>query len=234
MIHVYPGHKRFQSNHGWLQSYFSFSFAEYFDRKNMNFGPLRVFNDDIIAPQRGFGAHPHQEMEIVTVVLKGQLEHRDNLGNHRIISFGEVQRMTAGTGIVHSEMNPSATEEVNLLQLWFLPEARGLTPSYEQVSYDIQKMKNRLLPIVSKTQAGNEVAYIHQDITMYLSNLESNQHVTFQQQEGRRIYLFVIEGEITLNDETILHRRDAARITNTPILHITAKADSQFMLIDLP
>ncbi|MBE2924154.1 pirin family protein [Anoxybacillus flavithermus] len=214
--------------------YFSFSFAEYFDRNNMHFGPLRVFNDDIIAPQRGFGAHPHQEMEIVTVVLKGQLEHRDNLGNHRIISFGEVQRMTAGTGIVHSEMNPSATEEVNLLQLWFLPEARGLTPSYEQVSYDIQKMKNRLLPIVSKTQAGNEVAYIHQDITMYLSNLESNQHVTFQQQEGRRIYLFVIEGEITLNDETILHRRDAARITNTPILHITAKADSQFMLIDLP
>ncbi|KHF29666.1 pirin family protein [Anoxybacillus sp.] len=234
MIHVYPGHERFQSNHGWLQSYFSFSFAEYFDRNNMHFGPLRVFNDDIIAPQRGFGAHPHQEMEIVTVVLKGQLEHRDNLGNHRIISFGEVQRMTAGTGIVHSEMNPSATEEVNLLQLWFLPEARGLTPSYEQVSYDIQKMKNRLLPIVSKTQAGNEVAYIHQDITMYLSDLENNQHITFHQQEGRRIYLFVIEGELVLNDDTMLQRRDAARITDITTLHITAKADSQFMLIDLP
>ena len=234
MIHVYPAHKRFQSNHGWLQSYFSFSFAEYFDRNNMNFGPLRVFNDDIIAPQRGFGAHPHQEMEIVTVVLKGQLEHRDNLGNHRIISFGEVQRMTAGTGIVHSEMNPSATEEVNLLQLWFLPEARGLTPSYEQVSYDIQKMKNRLLPIVSKTQAGNEVAYIHQDITMYLSDLENNRHITFHQQEGRRIYLFVIEGELVLNDDTMLQRRDAARITDITTLHITAKTNSRFMLIDLP
>ncbi|EPZ38577.1 MULTISPECIES: pirin family protein [Anoxybacillus] len=234
MIHVYPAHERFESNHGWLQSYFSFSFAEYFDRKNMHFGPLRVFNDDIIAPQRGFGAHPHQEMEIVTVVLKGKLEHRDNLGNHRIISFGEVQRMTAGTGIVHSEMNPSTTEEVNLLQLWFLPETYGLAPSYEQISYDVENMKNRLLPIVSKKQAGEQVAYIHQDLTMYLSDLENNQQLTFHQQEGRRMYVFVIEGELVLNDDTILQRRDAARITDVTQLHITANIDSRFMLIDLP
>ncbi|OSX53493.1 pirin family protein [Anoxybacillus ayderensis] len=234
MIHVYPAHERFESNHGWLQSYFSFSFAEYFDRKNMNFGPLRVFNDDIIAPQRGFGAHPHQEMEIVTVVLKGQLEHRDNLGNYRIISFGEVQRMTAGTGIVHSEMNPSTTEEVNLLQLWFLPETYGLTPSYEQVSYDVENMKNRLLPIVSKKQAGEQVAYIHQDITMYLSDLENNKQLTFHQQQGRRMYVFVIEGELVLNDDTVLQRRDAARVTDVTRLHIAANIDSRFMLIDLP
>ncbi|GMB08151.1 pirin family protein [Thermolongibacillus altinsuensis] len=234
MIRVYPADSRYQSNHGWLQSHFSFSFAEYFDPENIQFGPLRVFNDDIVAPRRGFGAHPHQEMEIISVVLKGQLEHRDSIGNHGIISFGEVQRMTAGTGIVHSEMNPSPTEEVNFLQLWFLPEKYGLTPSYEQIQYDVTKMKNNLLPVVSKEKAGEQVAYIHQDLTMYLSDLEKDHTLTFEQKEGRRIYVFVIEGELTLNHDTTLHRRDAARITDVTKLHISTPSQARFMLIDLP
>lgn len=234
LIRVYPANERYHANHGWLDTYFSFSFAEYFDPNNMNFGPLRVLNDDVIKPLRGFGAHPHQEMEIVSIVLSGQLKHQDSLGNEAITTFGGIQRMSAGTGIVHSEVNPSATEDVNLLQLWFLPERHGLAPSYERTDFDISKLKNQLLPVVTKNPQSPNIAHIHQDLTIYLSNLEAGKEIVFTQESGRRIFLFIIEGELTVNDEVKLYKRDSARITETPQLKIAADADTRLMLIDLP
>jgi quercetin 2,3-dioxygenase len=233
MIEVHPAESRFSSDHGWLQSKFSFSFAEYYDPNNMSFGPMRVLNDDIIQPQTGFGAHPHREMEIVTLVLRGELKHSDSEGNTEILRPGEIQRMTAGTGIVHAEVNPSATEELHLLQMWFEPNVRRLPPSYEQVAYDRTRMKNHWLPIVSNRRL-EQTAYIHQDMTIYLSELDPGKNLSFSQEKGRRIFLFVIEGEVLLNGETRLKRRDAARITDLSTLDIESESASYLMLIDLP
>lgn len=234
MINIYPADSRYTADHGWLKSRFSFSFAEYYDPKNMNFGPMRVLNDDIVQPQKGFGAHPHKEMEIVSIVLKGQLEHKDSTGHTETTTFGGVQRMSAGTGVVHSEMNPSNTEEVNFLQLWFMPEENGLTPEYEKTSFNLEKMKNNLLPIVSRDPDSDQIAHIHQDLTIYLSKLDKGKDITFKQKEGRRIFLFIIEGDVVINGETTLSKRDSARITETSTLHVSTTAGSQFMLIDLP
>ncbi|MGA9173170.1 MAG: pirin family protein [Thermoactinomyces sp.] len=234
MLKVYPAESRYTSDHGWLKTSHSFSFAEYYDPNNLHFGPLRVLNDDIVAPLKGFGPHPHQEMEIVSIVLKGYLRHEDSSGAVETTTFGGVQRMSAGTGIVHSEVNPSNEEEVNFLQLWFIPEQKGLTPSYQKTNFDIEKMKNRLLPVVSKNPSSKEIAHIHQDLTIYLSDLEEGKEIPFSQKEGRRIFLFVIEGCLSINGEAILNRRDSARITETPVIQLAAKSDARFMLIDLP
>ncbi|MGO0060325.1 pirin family protein [Brevibacillus fluminis] len=234
MIRIYPAESRFAADHGWLKSKFSFSFAEYYDPNNQLFGPLRVFNDDIVQPGYGFGAHPHREMEIVSVVLKGELGHEDSTGNKEVIRPGEIQRMSAGTGIVHSEMNPSQTEEVNFLQLWFLPAEKGLTPSYEQKAYDMSKRKNNLLPVVSGKALKEDVVHIHQDLTMYLSDLEANHTITFEQAQDRYTYVFVMEGTLRVNGEAVLNRRDAARITDITKLQIETAEGASFMLIDLP
>lgn len=233
MIHVHPAESRYSADHGWLKSNFSFSFADYYDPNNLNFGPLRVFNDDIVQPNKGFGSHPHREMEIVSIVLKGKLKHEDSAGNTATSTFGEIQRMSAGTGIIHSEVNPSEDEEVHFLQLWFLPNEQGLTPEYEHTSFDLQKMKNRLLPVVSH-EPSDGVATIHQDMTMYLSEVEANEKILFAQEDGRRIYVFVIEGDVSLNDGTKLKKRDAARITEHSSLEISSDFGATFMLIDLP
>ncbi len=233
MIDVRKAASRYSTDHGWLKSNFSFSFANYYDPDNMGFGPLRVFNDDIVQPLTGFGAHPHREMEIVSVVLKGALQHEDSTGTREVLRPGEIQRMTAGTGIVHSEVNPSDAEEVHFLQLWFEPEVHGLTPSYEQKAYDQNAMKNRLLPVVSK-HSSEQVIHIHQDLTMYLSKLEPGNEIPFEQQPGRNIYVFVIEGDLKLDREFALSRRDAARITDHSRLELATETGATFMLIDLP
>lgn len=234
MIRIYPAESRFSADHGWLKSKFSFSFAEYYDPKNQHFGPLRVFNDDIVSPGYGFGSHPHKEMEIVSVVLQGELGHEDSTGKKEVVRPGEIQRMSAGTGIVHSEMNPSQTEEVNFLQLWFLPAEQGLTPSYEQKAYDVSKRKNILLPVVSNQPLAEHVVHIHQDLTMYLSDLEANRSLTFEQASDRYTYVFVIEGTLRLNGDSLLSKRDAARITDITKLEIETSEGAAFMLIDLP
>lgn len=234
MILVYSAESRFTANHGWLKTSHSFSFADYYNPNNLQFGPLRVLNDDFVAPDNGFGAHPHRDMEIVSIVLKGQLKHQDSTGGAEVLRPGEIQRMTAGTGVVHSEFNPSDTEEVNFLQLWFIPEAKGLTPSYEQKAYDQAAMKNNLLPVVSNRIKSDDIAFIHQDLTLYLSQVEAKQTVSFQQEANRKIFLFVIEGELMLNGQTKLKRRDSARITEVSDLKIEANEDAHFMLIDLP
>lgn len=233
MIKIYLAESRFTANHGWLKSAHSFSFADYYDPDNMNFGPLRVLNDDFVAAGNGFGAHPHRDMEIVSIVLNGELKHEDNTGSSETIRSGEIQRMTAGTGIIHSEYNPSYTEEVNFLQLWFLPEKNGLTPSYEQKAYNQNALKNQLLPVVSNRVQAENVVFIHQDLTLYLSELDEKNSLTFNQEKDRKTFLFVIEGEVTLNEQNQLKKRDSARITNVTDLKIVANSNTKFMLIDL-
>ncbi|MEW9503011.1 pirin family protein [Jeotgalibacillus marinus] len=233
MIKVYPAEERHSADHGWLKANFTFSFADYYDPNNVQFGPMVLLNDDMIEPLRGFGTHPHDEMEIVSVVLEGHLKHEDNTGQSATTTFGEIQRMSAGTGVLHSEMNPSPKEKVNLLQMWFLPEEQGIKPSYEKTSFDIEALKNQLVPVVSK-QPGENVAYIHQDLTIYLSDLEQGKELSFNQKAERRTMLFVIEGSIKVNDQEELRYRDSARITETSTLKIKANQNARFMLIDLP
>ncbi|QHT59085.1 pirin family protein [Paenibacillus lycopersici] len=234
MIAIYPASSRFSGDLGWLQFNFSFSFADYHDPDNVSFGPLRVLNEDYIQPSRGFGIHPHRDMEIVTVVMKGELKHEDNTGGSGLIRPGEVQRMTAGSGILHSEVNASETEVANLLQMWFLPASKGLTPSYEQKAYDMQAMKNALLPIVSNTIQGESMVSIHQDLTIYLSEPEAGATVTYEGDAARKLFLFVMAGEVTLNGEHTLGRSDSARMTDVARLSVHSAEGARFMLIDLP
>jgi quercetin 2,3-dioxygenase len=193
---------------------------------------MRVSNDDIIAPGRGFGAHPHSDMEIVSIVLSGHLRHEDNMGNVAVTTFGGIQRMSAGSGVIHTEHNASDTEEVNLLQLWFMPSERGKQPSYEATEFDPAKISGQLLPIVAPTRSEG-VCEIGQDLTIYLSKLVSGQQLTFKQAEGRRVFLFVIEGELAIED-TVLGKRDTARIEELSELQLSASEEAFFMLIDLP
>ncbi|MFD2673145.1 pirin family protein [Marinicrinis sediminis] len=232
-IQVYEGNKRYAADHGWLKSRFSFSFADYVDPNNMAFGPMRVLNDDIVAPGRGFGAHPHREMEIVSIVLQGQLQHQDSAGHTEVTTFGGIQRMSAGTGIVHSEMNPSEEEDVHFLQLWFEPHTSGLSPSYEKAEFDQAKMVNHLLPVVMANPEG-DAARIHQDLTLYLSDLQQGKHLEHVQEPNRKRFLFVIEGELLVNGSIKLGRRDAARMTDVTSIRLDAQSDCRFMLIDLP
>ncbi|TDF96613.1 pirin family protein [Paenibacillus piri] len=233
MIRIYPSASRYSADHGWLQSNFSFSFGDYYDPDNTKFGPLRVFNDDVIAGHRGFGAHPHREMEIVSIVLSGQLKHEDSTGHTAVTGFGGVQRMSAGTGIIHSEVNPG-DEPVSLLQIWFEPNQRQLEPSYETSSYDTAMLLNRWLPVVSN-HSGPGVAHIHQDLTIYMSRLEAGQSLSYEQQDGRSMYVYLIEGTAALNADNRLNRRDAARITDTAALTVhNGSEESLLLLIDLP
>ncbi|MFP4978214.1 pirin family protein [Paenibacillus sp. CN-4] len=233
MIQVYPADKAHQFDHGWLKGSHLFSFGEYYDPDNTAFGPMRVCNIDTIAPGRGFGAHPHSDMEIVSVVLSGTLRHEDNLGNVAETSFGGIQRMSAGTGAIHTEHNPSSEEPVRLLQLWFMPRERGTAPSYETGQFDPAALRGTLLPVVS--ESGQGVA-IGQDMTLYLSRPEPGQTLRFEQAEGRRIFLYAIEGELMLDGGAMLKAGDSARITQTASLQMTAGAGAEtlFMLIDLP
>ncbi|SEF84130.1 pirin family protein [Paenibacillus sp. UNC499MF] len=244
MIKVHEALARITRNFGWLYTSHSFSFGGYFDPGNTEFGPLRVFNDDRVQPLKGFDFHRHEEMEIVTVVLRGELQHEDTLGNKTVTRAGEVQRMTAGTGIEHAETNPSASEEVELLQLWFTPDEEGLTPSYEQASYDLDARKNEWVPVVTGRQPetaaglanddGMKPASIHQDMTLYLAELEPGRVLEFSQKPGRRMYVFVIEGSATADGAYKLSRRDAARITEQERLDMHTETGARLMLIDLP
>ncbi len=217
----------------WLSSYFLFSFADYFDRDNVHFGPLRVFNDDTVAPQNGFPQHPHSEMEIVTLVLEGEVSHEDTLGNRTTITAGEVQRMTAGTGLAHSEMNRQ-DKPLHLYQLWFMPSQKGLAPSYEQKDLGfINSKKNELVPLVTGQRVLDDVVYINSNSTIYWANLDHSKTVVFRTFPIRLTFIYVKQGSLTVNGST-LGPSDQARISSEDVLEITATQDAQFMLIDLP
>jgi redox-sensitive bicupin YhaK (pirin superfamily) len=232
MIKVFPAETRFQKDLGWLQASLSFSFGDYYDPNNTAFGIMRVCNDDEVAPGIGFGPHPHSDMEIVTVVLAGAVRHEDNLGNIKVTSVGEVQRMSAGSGIIHAEYNDSETEKLRALQLWFMPNELGMKPSFEIGRYVPQDLINALLPVIDPIGSEYTVK-IHQDMTLYLSRLDKGQELFFQQEEGRRIFIFIIEGRITAN-ETQIAAGDTARVESQSQLVICAEEDAFLMLIDLP
>lgn len=223
---------RFHLESDWLSAYWLFSFDRYYDPNNLTFGPLRVFNHDTVEGRGGFPTHPHREMEIVTYVLEGALRHKDSTGGAGLIRAGEVQRMTAGTGVAHSEFNASEGEPVRLLQMWVLPERAGLTPSYEQKRFTPEQRAGSLLPIASGQDAPGAVK-IHQDATFYVSRLGSGDRVAHELKPGRRAFFYVIDGEVTLNGES-LSAGDQARVTDVAELDIVGARESEVILIDLP
>jgi redox-sensitive bicupin YhaK (pirin superfamily) len=231
MIQVIPSAQRHHEDMGWLSTYWLFSFDSYYDPDNMNWGPLRVFNDDVIQPGQGFGMHPHRDMEILTYVLDGSLEHRDNQGNRGVISAGEMQVMSAGTGIVHSEFNHSKTDPVHLFQFWILPRHNGLKPRWEQKSFTPADRAGKLLPVVSSGKAPGTLA-IDRDAEVYLARLAAGQKVVHKAQPDRKAYLYMISGGLQLNG-TALAPGDQARIDNETNLEIEAQKDSELVLLDL-
>jgi hypothetical protein len=222
---------RFHLESDWLSAYWLFSFDRYYDPNNISFGPLRVFNHDSIRGGAGFPTHPHREMEIITYVLSGELAHKDSTGGRGAIRAGEVQRMTAGTGVTHSELNQTDSP-VKLLQMWVLPERSGLTPSYEQKQFTSEQRVGRLLPIASG-QDLPETVKVHQDVTFYVSTIRPGDHLLHQILTGRRVFLYVISGQISVNG-TPLAAGDQARITDAIPLAFQADKESEMMLIDLP
>lgn len=233
MITVYPAESAHRFDHGWLKGSHVFSFGEYYDPDNTAFGPMRVCNDDTIAPGRGFGAHPHSDMEIVSIVLSGVLRHEDNLGNVAETTFGGIQRMSAGTGAIHTEHNPSDREPVRLLQLWFMPRTRGTAPSYATGRFDPAKLDGQLLPVVA-AEASDEIVGIAQDMTIYLGRAKAGEHLGFRQEPGRRSFVYLVEGQLTLNGEAVLKPGDSARIQGVAGLELTAGENTLVMVIDLP
>jgi redox-sensitive bicupin YhaK (pirin superfamily) len=231
-MRIIKGKDRFHLESDWLSAYWLFSFDRYYDPDNVTFGPLRVFNHDTVAGGGGFPTHPHREMEIVTYVLEGALRHKDSTGGAGLIHAGEVQRMTAGTGVAHSEFNPSETEAVKLLQMWVLPERAGLTPSYEQKQFTAEQRTGALLPIASGQDAPGAVK-VHQDVTFYVSRLRAGDRVTRELKPGRRAFFYVIGGEATLNGEK-LSAGDQARVIDVTNLEIAGARESEIILIDLP
>jgi redox-sensitive bicupin YhaK (pirin superfamily) len=232
MVKLINGINRHQSTNGWLNSYFLFSFADYYDPQNMSFGPLRVFNDDTIAPKSGFPQHPHSEMEIVTIVLEGHLAHEDSLGNKTTIGEGEVQRMTAGTGIVHTERNDT-DKPAHLYQLWFLPNKNGLAPSYEQKRIDFLDTKNELVPLVTGQKVLEDVVYMNSNSTIYYGNLKDGKDFDFQTFDIRKTLLYLIEGELFVNGVQAT-TSDQVRIEKVDVVSVKAAKDSKFILIDVP
>lgn len=232
MIDVIRNVQRYHFENDWLSSYWHFSFDQYYDPNNLSFGPLRVFNDDIVQPSSGFPMHPHREMEIITYVLEGELEHKDSTGASDRIGPGEVQRMSAGTGIRHSEYNPSAEHSVHLLQMWITPAVNGLPPSYEQLRFTREQRMGKLLPVASGQNIPNTVK-VHQDTTLYVALLNAGDEVQHVFAAPRRAYLFVMSGKLNTNTNE-LARGDQAKITKEPLIMLKAKELSELVLFDLP
>lgn len=231
MIQIRKAQDRGHANHGWLDTYHTFSFATYRDPRHMGFRSLRVMNEDRVAPGEGFGTHPHDNMEIVTYVLSGALEHRDSMGNGEVLRPGEFQRMSAGTGITHSEFNPSASEPVHLYQIWLFPESRGIEPSYEQKAFPADGAHNRLRLVASR-DARDGSLLIHQDAAIYLAEIDGGQRVVHELPPGRHAWLQVLRGSVSLNGQP-LATSDGAAVSDEPTLSIAADKDAEIMLFDL-
>lgn len=232
MLVIRPSNERGYFDRGWLKSYHSFSFGQYFDPEHMQFSVLRVINDDQIARGAGFGMHAHQDMEIVTYMLKGKLRHEDSVGNSSVIEAGDVQRMTAGSGIEHSEVNADAEEMAHLLQIWIKPAQLNLTPSYEEQHFSATQKKNQWCLIVSPNQLNGSIK-IHQDVNIYASQLDAGISLDCETDLSRASYLQVATGAITINDLT-LKAGDALMANAITDMHITAIKDSELLWFDLP
>lgn len=222
----------FLANHSWLKSKFHFSFAQYRDFNNINFGALRVLNDDTIAPNSGFDIHPHSDMEIITYIIDGELTHKDSMGNKSVLKNGEVQYMSAGDGVYHSEYNNHPTKPLRLLQIWILPPKKSLPSLYGECKYPIEDRYNKLLNIVSNQQGSSKVK-IYQDINMYACILDEQKEI-IHPCENDQIYFVLIEGSVLLNDDLILNHGDATKIIDEKELKIKALKDSHFLFIQMP
>lgn len=230
MMNIRKATDRGHANHGWLDTYHSFSFADYYDPAWMGFRSLRVINDDVVMPGMGFGTHPHKDMEIITYVLSGSLEHKDSMGNGRIIRPGEVQYMSAGTGVRHSEFNPSKDEAVHLLQIWIQPDALNTKPRYAEKSMSSVE-SGKLNLMASKSGREGSIA-IHQDADLWLAKLEAGQKVSHKFAAGRNGWLHLAEGEATVNG-TPLVGGDAVAVSKEEALEIVSTKPSQVLLFDL-
>lgn len=233
MVTLRPANQRGHFNHGWLNTYHTFSFAGYHDPKHVHFRALRVINEDVIAAGRGFGMHPHEDMEIITYVLSGALEHRDSLGTGAVIRPGDGQRMSAGTGILHSEFNPSEAEPVHLLQIWILPDPdkQGITPSYEQKVFPDEEKRNRWRLIASPTGAQGSVK-INADAKLLVTKLDKGEQLPVTLDDLRHAWLQIAHGAVTLNG-TQLQQGDGAGISQESSLTLEATEDSEVLLFDL-
>jgi quercetin 2,3-dioxygenase len=230
---LYPAKDRGHVNLGWLDSFHSFSFGQYHDPKKVHFGALRVVNDDSIAGGGGFGTHPHDNMEIVTIPLEGKLAHKDSTGNEGIISKGDVQIMSAGTGIRHSEYNASAFEYAKLLQIWVFPKMKNIKPVYGQKSFDIKDRKNKWQVVVSP-EASDNALNINQDARFSLVQLDEGKSISYQTKfKNSGVYLFVIDGEVKVNDE-LLKQRDALGASELDQLKIEASKNADVLAIEIP
>lgn len=230
---IVKANERGSANHGWLNAQHTFSFAGYYNPERVHFGLLRVFNDDIVAPGMGFGMHPHDNMEIVTIPIKGELEHRDSEGNHGVITEGEVQVMSAGSGLEHSEFNHSKENEVNLMQIWVFPKERNIKPRYDQKKFDAEGRKNKF-QVVASPEKDNGSLWLNQNVYFNLGNFDAGTTAKYERKlKNNGLWLFVIEGEAEVNGEK-LNRRDSIGITEEDAADIKFSKDSKILIIDVP
>ncbi|MBT8102278.1 MAG: pirin family protein [Gammaproteobacteria bacterium] len=231
MLDIIRSDSRGSADHGWLRAKHTFSFAEYQNPERVNFGNVRVINEDRIAPGKGFGTHPHRDMEIVTYIIDGAIEHKDSMGNGTVITAGEVQRMTAGTGVEHSEFNHSQDDELHLLQIWIYPEKNGLEPGYEQTHFPRAEKLNRLRLVGSRDGREGSVT-IHQDVDLYASVLEKDKELSLDVRSGRKVLIQVVSGDIDINGQQ-LFAGDGAQLEDERTLRISASTEAEFLLFDM-
>ncbi|WP_325202148.1 pirin family protein [Flavobacterium sp.] len=232
-IILHKANTRGNANHGWLQSFHTFSFANYFNPERMNFGALRVLNDDTVAAGMGFGKHPHQDMEIISIPLEGDLEHQDSMGNKTVIKNGDIQVMSAGTGVQHSEYNKNQDKEVKFLQIWVITNKRGANPRYDQITLNPEDRHNKLQQILSPN-AEDAGVWIHQDAWFHLGKFDKDVTTEYQfKKQGNGLYVFVLNGDIKVNSQE-LNTRDGLGIWNTDKVSIKADSQAEFLLMEVP
>jgi quercetin 2,3-dioxygenase len=232
---LHKANSRGHANHGWLDSYHSFSFAGYYDPERVHFGALRVLNDDTVAGGMGFGAHPHDNMEIISIPTSGDLEHKDSMGNTSVIRQGDVQAMSAGTGIQHSEKNKNADKPVKFFQIWIFPNKKNVEPRYDQKNFSDDEKHNKLLTVVSPIGTNDGGVKIHQDAWFSLGKLDKDLSTTYELKNNKKngVYAFVIEGSVSVNGEK-LDRRDGLAISGIDKIDINAESDGELLLMEVP
>lgn len=230
---LHKANTRGSADYGWLKTNYSFSFANYYDPARIRYGLLRVLNDDYVAGGQGFDMHPHDNMEIVTILLEGELEHKDSMGNTFRIRKNDVQSMSAGTGIFHSEMNPIEDQAVRLLQIWVYPDRKNITPRYDQKTFDPEMRKNKWQRIVSPSD--KEAVFINQSAYFSMIRMDKDHSQDYKLVNPEHgVYLFLLEGKVEVMRDTVLERRDGLGISGTPEIHIDPKEDSELLVMEIP
>lgn len=230
-LYIRKSEERGHVQHGWLNTYHTFSFASYYDPNFIHFGPLRVINEDRIEGGMGFGTHPHDNMEIITYIIEGALEHKDSMGNGSVINKGDIQTMSAGTGITHSEFNPLPNTTTHLLQIWIIPDKKGYTPSYGQKNFSDEEKKGKLCLIVSNDGKDGSLS-IHQKLNLYSSIIDGDDEITHEIEEGHVIWLQMVKGSLLLNGEKI-NQGDGIAVKAEEAIHLKAEGKSEFLLFDM-